>query len=973
MKVPRGYVILRVTIPVYAEILVAEDDLVVIDRYISRGDVVKRNPLDAQSGTLIGSSSICTLRPSFAVIDDKQGNSPMTNFVQLTSSPMRGVDMHDLVESQFWKLGDTVIYQDWLGIITDVQEELTVKLDGGGVVIITDTEDVDERILSPTTSISDYVKFDSESQQKPSKVLMIPARSYHYGQRIRTTRKVLSRSRWLVGSYKPQVKPIGVIINVMCEEVEVDWKLPRVDNPKSNISPKPGGFLRGDVLESGAVRLYDLSHGTKEANGIKASHLSVTPQFIHVGDYVMFRDVRTAKPKYGDQLPSGRLRTVLSTPSTTTTLSDSGIIMSQIISTTSTVKVRWQDNSVTDELSTSVCPYDEVDDHDAWPGELVSLKDQEDSYQDPSYEKWIRTHAVGVVQSVNAVERIALVRWFEGADVTITGEDHDKIVRSYSTLGHITENVTVTSLYEIEAHRAMVKRRGDIVRILQPEQYLAGLSLPASTTQSASDVNGGNDWYGEVVDLFLDGRVLVRLGGLENVHDITCSMLDLDVAASADDDTTESATTTTESTMDSIMDDVLDEGPQVYEEIGESLYNKQARYGRYMPADYQGSVPFDSDGSGEDQWMTDSNGDLQSETESPQQREHEVSTMNATEVQDHQMDVDDTTDLSPPGHSYETQTEPSPEDASRSTITSGPASFAILEGSSSKHTFAAQPGRKPGKWLKAVFREHQIMRSSLPEGVYVRTWEASMELIRVLIVGPSGTPYALAPFLFDIHLNEQFPYYAPNAFFHSWTNGIGRVNPNLYEDGKVCLSLLGTWHSEKDAETWVTGKSSILQIIVSLLGLVLVKEPYYRKSRELTKAIIADEAGYEALQGTAQSKPTSALYSEKAFVLSRRFIAKAIESPPVGFADIVRWLYLPSPNGPSLLQNAIEDCRQLLQDDSLSNLKEASQHRQQLLDKYHITSPKLSQGVLVLLQKMMPSLENMLRSYEKPATTVQET
>lgn len=101
-------------------------------------------------------------------------------------------------------------------------------------------------------------------------------------------------------------------------------------------------------------------------------------------------------------------------------------------------------------------------------------------------------------------------------------------------------------------------------------------------------------------------------------------------------------------------------------------------------------------------------------------------------------------------------------------------------------------------------------------------------------------------------------------------------------------------------------------------------------------AIIADEAGYEALQGTAQSKPTSALYSEKSFVLSRRFVAKAIESPPVGFADVVQWLYLPSPNGPSMLPNVIEDCRQLLQDEPSSISKEASQHRQELLDKYHM-------------------------------------
>ena len=58
---------------------------------------------------------------------------------------------------------------------------------------------------------------------------------------------------------------------------------------------------------------------------------------------------------------------------------------------------------------------------------------------------------------------------------------------------------------------------------------------------------------------------------------------------------------------------------------------------------------------------------------------------------------------------------------------------------------------------------------------------------------------------------------------------MGRINPNLYEDGNICLSLLGTWHTEGDNEGWSSTKSTILQIIVSILGLVLVKEPYYSK------------------------------------------------------------------------------------------------------------------------------------------------
>lgn len=187
------------------------------------------------------------------------------------------------------------------------------------------------------------------------------------------------------------------------------------------------------------------------------------------------------------------------------------------------------------------------------------------------------------------------------------------------------------------------------------------------------------------------------------------------------------------------------------------------------------------------------------------------------------MDVDSSNETS------EMEKIDSQEDPPTIESRSGPAAFEVLEGSAPKQASLAGSGSHSKEWLRAVSREHKILRTSLPQGVYVRTWESDMELLRVLIIGPSGTPYAYTPFLFDITLHSRFPTEAPTAFFHSWTNGVGRVNPNLYENGKVCLSLLGTWEGDDDEEEWVAGKSTVLQIIVSLLGLVLVKEPFYSK------------------------------------------------------------------------------------------------------------------------------------------------
>lgn len=145
------------------------------------------------------------------------------------------------------------------------------------------------------------------------------------------------------------------------------------------------------------------------------------------------------------------------------------------------------------------------------------------------------------------------------------------------------------------------------------------------------------------------------------------------------------------------------------------------------------------------------------------------------------------------------------------------------------------------------------MQSSLPEGVFVRTWEDRLDILRVLIIGPRETPYELAPFLIDFYFGGDFPMKPPKAYFHSWTNGVGRVNPNLYEDGNICLSLLGTWPGDDGKDTWSATGSTMLQIIVSILGLVLVKEPYYSESPPFPQPVISTTRLHDDLSAFGSS------------------------------------------------------------------------------------------------------------------------
>ncbi|KAL8861879.1 MAG: hypothetical protein Q9178_001748 [Gyalolechia marmorata] len=801
-----------------------------------------------------------------------------------------------------WNIDDTIFFEDWVGTIKDVSHAVTVQLENNSIVVVDDAEDVEEIGLSFPPGF-EYVKLNGKAKVGDEPDSSIPC---YPGQKVRIKKRVLLKSRWLSGTFNAAIQPAGVVLDVRCTDIDVHWRMPRSDTQEVKVASKPVRWLSGRLLENGAIKSYDFSRSPDSPRGVEDPFSGVINMV--ASDYVILKS--REGEKFNQASIAGDIRDQVDA---------STRLVAEITSTTSRVKVQWQDNSISDELSSGICSYNEVDHYDVWPGEIVSLKGPEAVQQDLAFEKMLRTRAVGVVQTVNAVERVASIRWFKASDITITG-DYNVLVRPHSKLGKITEEITESSLYEIGSYQALSKRRGDLVRLERPHRMVG---------------QSGINWFGEVVDLLPNGLLLVRLGSLDKVRDIKCSVLDITVVVSADDDTTETDSFETESSDEWEGED--NEPRPVSTSI-----------------EYEGSTPSDTSMNDEEQWETDSDDDASGEDEAKSEKNKgrqlappaDSDPRPQHNSDESSMDIDGSNDSSL-GEVDSQQKSPA------SKTISSPSAFEILEGSAPKQTSALGPGNHTKEWLRAVSREHKILRSSLPEGVYVRTWETSMELLRVLIVGSSGTPYAHAPFLFDITLHKGFPTEAPTAFFHSWTNGVGKINPNLYEDGKVCLSLLGTWRGDDDDEEWVAGKSTVLQIIVSLLGLVLVKEPFY------------NEAGFEALQGTVQSKPQSAVYSERAFVLSRGFVAKALQSLPAGCASIIEWLYLPSRNGPSLLRIVVEDCQRFLQQDPHASMTEEEANTQQRLnlERYHID--KLSKGILILLRKIVPDLEDRLRYEER--------
>lgn len=209
--------------------------------------------------------------------------------------------------------------------------------------------------------------------------------------------------------------------------------------------------------------------------------------------------------------------------------------------------------------------------------------------------------------------------------------------------------------------------------------------------------------------------------------------------------------------------------------------------------------------------------------------------------------------------------------------------------------------------MMAVRREMVVLRKGLLEGsegvpapIIVRTFSSRSDLFRAMVVGPPETPYANVPFFFDLALPSEYPREPPLAHFHAHYVGNERLNPNLYVDGKVCLSLLGTW----SGPSWDPARSTLLQVLVSLQGLVLVEEPYF------------NEPGHECDAGTEQGRQNSTLYNEHARLLALRAALNVAQSPPRGFRQIVASFF--ERFGPKL----VEQCEEALQEPKASQSSE---------------------------------------------------
>ncbi|XP_074356919.1 putative ubiquitin-conjugating enzyme E2 38 [Apium graveolens] len=199
--------------------------------------------------------------------------------------------------------------------------------------------------------------------------------------------------------------------------------------------------------------------------------------------------------------------------------------------------------------------------------------------------------------------------------------------------------------------------------------------------------------------------------------------------------------------------------------------------------------------------------------------------------------------------------------------------FDIVQDPSDHHYVSnGTSANKPSKnWSKRIQEEWKILEKDLPDTILVRAYEPRMDLLRAVIVGLEGTPYHDGLFFFDVYFPDHYPYVPPQVYYHS---GGHKVNPNLSPTGELRFTLLNTWQGRPE-EMWIPNKSTMLQVLVSIQGLILNAKPYF------------NEGGLQSLSGKPVWEWFSHGYNGETFIKSLQTMLFILQNQPMHFEDFV--------------------------------------------------------------------------------------
>lgn len=146
------------------------------------------------------------------------------------------------------------------------------------------------------------------------------------------------------------------------------------------------------------------------------------------------------------------------------------------------------------------------------------------------------------------------------------------------------------------------------------------------------------------------------------------------------------------------------------------------------------------------------------------------------------------------------------------------------------------------------------------QGIYYWYDDADVTKGMALLIGQPGTPYNGGFFFFSVVFPTDYPF-APPLVQTLTQDGRTRFNPNMYISGKVCLSILNTWH---DGPAW-SGVQTLESVLLTIQSAVLNSHP------------LANEPAYRSM---ALDDPAAVVYNRMLRHATAWRVASMLAAPP---------------------------------------------------------------------------------------------
>ncbi|CAA6665715.1 unnamed protein product [Spirodela intermedia] len=794
------------------------DDFLSLDRGFVRGEFVSSvSDQSGQIGRVVNVDMIVEL-------EDGYGEA------------IKDVDGKIILSICSFSVGDYVIHGPWLGRVDKVCDVVTVLFDDGAKCQIC-TEDPENLMLLSANALEDAP---------------FP---YYPGQRVKMRRSTLFDSaRWLCDAWNGS-QDEGTVCKTEVGLIHVNWLASVVAACNLTSAPPPVQDPKDLTL------LSCYSHTTwQPGDWCKLPH-----------DF--FQNLQTGMQEHISQGFNPRCSRKMQKVGMKDIACDHAYVIAK---TRTKLDISWQDGSHSEGVDPgTLFPVNNVGDQDFWPEQIVLEKAISEDGRVSSNQR------LGVVKYVDAKERTVKVRWIPDLDNSdgLNSDFVEETVSAYELVEHPDYNYRLGDI--VFRHLLRYDHLEENFHATQPDRQTKMHEV--SPSYSKPMVNFHGDYssrylscIGNVVG-FKDGDIEVRWASGIQSKAKPSEVYGLDKLATASATPENSSEVTDENEQDRQPWNGKERdlpGNCVYGSLEDSrkrLWDVQfdfltrAAIGLLsnvatVLVGYHGSLSLSSTkmpgriNDRDESWKLSLEPSASQINEKPEYR-----LIHPEDVTQHDEILQQT--------SLENQVSDGVHGTLVESASSAKADwleqFGFANDYSDHHFIDGVSSQVRSSWLKKIQQEWNILEKNLPETIYVRVYEERMDLMRAAIIGTPGTPYHDGLFFFDICFPPDYPHEPPLVHYHS---GGLRLNPNLYESGKVCLSLLKTW-TGTESEVWNPEGSTILQVLLSLQALVLNDKPYF------------NEAGYDRQVGKADGERNAVTYNENAFLLSCKSMLFLLKNP----------------------------------------------------------------------------------------------